>query len=182
MLTKTDIEKYFIAEKQASLLFLIIGIVAIIIAIILVLVYKNNFWRGAAIPLITIGLIQIIVGFTIYKRSDADRVRVVYAYDLNPNDLRAKELPRIQTVNKNFIVYKWIEIALILIGTILIIKFKSTAVYENNWIGNAFWYGLGIALTLQSLLVLSSDYFAEKRALNYEMLLKQKIEKSLENK
>jgi hypothetical protein len=180
MLTKTDIEKYFIAEKQEGLLFLILGIVAILIAAILLICIKNNCWRGFAIPLIAIGLIQFIVGYSIYKRSDADRIKVVYAYDLNPNELKNKELPRMETVNKNFIVYRWVEIAFILVGVFLIIKYKANAVCQNSWSGNAFWYGLGIALTLQSIAMLGADFFAEKRAKTYTILLQQKIEKKFE--
>ena len=106
MLTKSDIEKYFIAEKQESLLFLIIGIIAIICAIVFILFLKNNFWRGAAVPLIIVGLIQCIVGFTVYNRSDKDRASNVYAFDMNPQQLKQKELPRMKAVNKNFVFYK----------------------------------------------------------------------------
>lgn len=182
MLTKADIEKYFIAEKQESLLFLILGIIAIVTAIVLLIMVKNNFWRGFAIPLIAIGLVQAIVGFNVYKRSDADRVRVVYAHDLNPYDLKTKELPRMQKVIKNFIVYRWVEIAFLAIAIILIVLYKNNAVVENSWKGNAFAYGLGVALAIQSVNALVSDFFAEKRAAIYTQLLQQKIEKEFGNK
>lgn len=42
MFTKTDIEKYFNAEKSESLLFIVIGIVSIITAINFV-IFKNKF-------------------------------------------------------------------------------------------------------------------------------------------
>ena len=61
-----------------------------------------------------------------------------------------------------------------------VIRRRGTAIYENSWAGNAFWYGLGIALTIQALLILGADYFAEKRAMNYEILLKQKIENEVQ--
>ena len=171
MLTKSDIEKYFIAEKQESLLFLIIGIIAIICAIVFILFLKNNFWRGAALSLIVVGFIQCIVGFTVYNRSDKDRANNVYAFGMNPQQLKQKELPRMEAVNKNFVVYRWIEIALIIVGIFLIFRFKKNATYNDSWSGNAFWYGLGISLTIQSLLMLSADYFAEKRALIYTQQL-----------
>ncbi len=175
MLTKTDIEKYFIAEKQEALLFLIVGIAAIATAVGLIIFCKTNFWRGFAMPLIVLGLIQAIVGFTIYKRSDADRVRVVYARDMNPSELKNKELPKMETVNKNFIVYKWFEIALILTALFLVFKFKANAVCENSWKGNAFWYGLGIALFIQAAFGLGADYFAAKRGKIYENQLKESV-------
>lgn len=166
MLTKTDIEKYFIAEKQESLLFLGIGIAAIIIALLGVFVWKTQFWKGASIPFILIAVLQIIAGFTVYNRSDADRIRVVYALTMNPEDLKEKELPRMETVNKNFVIYRYVEIALLLVGVVLI------ALYKNN-IDKQFIYGIAVALAIQATLMLGADYFAEKRALIYTAQLKE---------
>lgn len=167
MLTKLDIEKYFIAEKQESLLFIIIGIVALICGVALIIFCKNNFWRGVAFPLIIVGLIQCIVGFTVYNKCDADRANNVYAFDMNPQQLQQKELPRMEVVNKKFVVYRWVEIALFLVAIFLIFKFKNNATNIDSWSGNAFWYGLGIALAIQAFIMLGADYFAEKRAIVY---------------
>ncbi|MCU0320930.1 MAG: hypothetical protein MUE72_00865 [Chitinophagaceae bacterium] len=168
MLTKTDIEKYFMAEKQESLLFLGIGIAAIVVALLGVFVWKTQFWKGASIPLILIAVLQIIVGFTVYNRSDADRIRVVYALTMNPNDLKEKELPRMETVNKNFVIYRYVETALLLVGIALI------AMYKNNT-EKQFIYGIAVALAIQAALMLGADYFAEKRALIYTAQLKEVI-------
>ena len=66
------IYKYFIAEKQESLLFLIIGILAILLAIVFWFFIKSSpsFFKGAAIPLLAIGLIQLVVDYTVYSRTD----------------------------------------------------------------------------------------------------------------
>lgn len=170
MLTRSDIERYFVAEKQESLLFLIVGIAAIVFAIVCISFLKTSFWKGAALPLLIVGLIQVIVGFTVYKRSDEDRIRNVYAYE-SPSELKAKELPRMEVVNKNFVIYRWVEIALLVIGIALIVKFKEPLNNTTNWGGNSFWYGLGVFLAIQSALMLGADYFAEKRALHYTKLL-----------
>lgn len=168
MLTKTDIEKYFIAEKQESLLFLGIGIAAIVVALLGVFVWKTQFWKGASIPLILIAILQIIVGFTVYNRSDADRTRVVYALDMNPTELKEKELPRMETVNKNFVIYRYVEIALLLVGLVLMALYKNT-------IDKQFIYGIAVALAIQAALMLGADYFAEKRALLYTAQLKERV-------
>jgi len=160
MFTKTDIEKYFNAEKQASLLFLLIGAAAIISAIVFFFFLKNNFYKGAAIPLLVIGLLVGVVGFTVYKRSDSDRKRNVYAYDLNPSELKEKELPRMKTVMKNFIVYRYAEIFFLLVGAVLYIYFMKAG-------KNDFWGGFGLILAVMALLALIADYFAEKRGKVY---------------
>ncbi|MCX6315836.1 MAG: hypothetical protein NTW29_00985 [Bacteroidetes bacterium] len=156
MFTKTDIEKYFMAEKQESLLFILIGLAGILSAIIFFFFLKSPFYKGAAIPLFLIGCLLGTVGYTVYKRSDDDRKRNVYAYDLNPPDLKVKEIPRMETVMKNFVIYRWVEIVLLLTGIGLYIYFSRYAL-------NPFWNGLGMGLAIMALLALSADYFAEKR-------------------
>lgn len=61
-----------------------------------------------------------------------------------------------QAVMKNFVRYRYTEIALALIGFILFIYFRTNA-------DKQFWAGLGIGLFCMALLALGADYFAEKR-------------------
>lgn len=46
MFTKAGAEAYFNAEKSQSLLLLIIGLVAIATAVVLLLLYKSNLYKG----------------------------------------------------------------------------------------------------------------------------------------
>lgn len=170
MFTKADIEKYFMAEKQSGLLFLIIGVVVIVIAVVFVAFLKTSFYKGAAVPLLLIGIIQLAVGYTVYKKSDEDRIKNVYAYDMNPGQLKTEELPRMQKISKNFTVYLWIEMALTLAGVVLVFYFRSRP-------DGMFWYGLGTALIIQSVLLLCTDYVAEKRAIVYTRGLESFLKK-----
>lgn len=160
MFSKADIEKYFIAEKQESLLFIIIGVAAIVLAAVFFFSLKTNFYKGAAVPLLLIGLLLGIVGYTVYERSDKDRTRNVYAFDMNPNDLRDKELPRMEKVMKNFVVYRYVEITLALIGFGLFFYFNKNET-------QLFWKGFGVALCIMALVALTADYFAEQRGGDY---------------
>ena len=160
MFTKSDIEKYFLAEKQESMLFIILGAAAIVAAISFYFLLKSTFFKGAALPLLFIGIIELVVGYTVHKRSDDDRIRNVYAYDMNPSELRNKEIPRMETVNRNFVIYRWVELAFLVTGIALSMVFGQNP-------GRTFWYGFGIALSLQAGILLVADYFAEKRALIY---------------
>ena len=160
MFTKADIEKYFNAEKQESLLFLLIGLAGLIAAIIFFFSLKSNFYKGTAIPLLVIGLLLGVVGYTVYKRSDNDRQRNVYTYDMNPSELKEKEVPRMKTVLKNFIVYRYTEIFLLILGTALYIYFLKDFKHD-------FWRGFGLALAGMAFLALVADYFAEKRGKVY---------------
>ncbi len=167
MFTKADIEKYFHAEKSESWLFIVIAVVAVIAAIVFFFFIKTNFHKGVAAPLLLIGLLLGITGFTVYKRSDKDRLRNVYAYDMNPAQLKAQEIPRMETVMKNFVIYRYAEIALALLGIGLFVYFKNNEVHQ-------FWKGFGIALAIMALLALAADYFAEKRGHVYLDGLKEK--------
>jgi len=170
MFTKADIEKYFMAEKQAGMFFMVIGVIALLLAIAFFFFLKTGFYKGAAIPLLLIGLIELAVGFTVYKRSDADRIRNVYAYDMNPGQLQNQELPRMKTVNRNFIIYRWVEIVLVVCGLALIYFFRSNPT-------QAFWFGIGLTLSIQAIIMLVADQAAETRAKLYTKGMEQFIGK-----
>ena len=153
------IYKYFIAEKLESMLFLIFGIAAIMLAIVFLVFIKTNpfLFKGAAIPLLVIGLIQCTVGYTVYSRSGRQMRDVAYNIGMEPASyINQQELPRMKVVMKNFVTYRWVEIALIIAGIILVFLFKSNP-------DRTFWYGLGMALAIQAAIMLCADYFAEKR-------------------
>ena len=157
------IYKYFIAEKQESLLFLIVGIVAILLAIVFYFFIKSNppFFKGAAIPLLVIGLIQMVVGYSVYSRTDKQKADIAYNIGMEPvSYVKQTELPRMKTVMTNFIIYRWVEIAFIITGFVLIFLFRLNA-------DKSFWYGFGVALAIQAIIMLGADYFAEKRGKVY---------------
>ncbi|MEP7256091.1 MAG: hypothetical protein ABI666_09950 [Ferruginibacter sp.] len=165
------IYKYFIAEKQESLLFLIIGIAAILLAVIFWFFIKTNpsFFKGAAIPLLAIGIIQCVVGYSVYARSDKQKTDIAYNIGVEPASfIKQHELPRMKTVMKNFTIYRWVEIAFIITGLVLLFLFRANP-------DKTFWYGFGIALAIQATLMLGADYFAEKRGNVYTKKLMEII-------
>ncbi len=175
MFTKTDIEKYFNAEKAESLLFLGIGGAGIIAALVLLFYTKTSFAKGAGIPLALVGLLLGVVGYSVYKRSDSDRIRNVYAYDMNPGELKEKEIPRMEAVMKNFVMYRYAEIVLALIGIGLFFYFRNNTEQQ-------FWSGLGIGLFVMAVLALGADYFAEKRGHVYINGLREFVNKKWMNR
>lgn len=160
MFTKADIEKYFYGEKEESRVFLLLGFAAVLTALLFILFGVSRFYTGAAIPLAVIGVLLAVVGFTIYKRSDQDRIRNVYACDMNPAELKEKEIPRMKTVMRNFVIYRYTEIILAILGIGLYIYF----IRDFN---NDFWRGFGLALAVMALIALIADYFAEQRGKKY---------------
>jgi hypothetical protein len=160
MFTKTVIENYFNAEKNESLLFIIIGASAIVLALVFFFYLKSNWHRGAAIPFFIIGIIHLVIGITVFNRSDNDRKRNVYAYDMNPTELKNKEIPRMEAVNKNFVIYRYAETALLIIGLGIFFVCKDNP-------DKSFWIGLGLALAIETAVSLGAGFFTEKRAKEY---------------
>jgi hypothetical protein len=149
MFSKADAEAYFNAEKSESLLFLIIGLLAIGVAVGLLLVYKSSFYKGFALPLMLIGIIQSVIGYTVYSKSDKQRTDIVYKMDMNPGAIGKAEVPRMEKVMKRFIIYRYAEIILLAAGAGLFVYFRKNE--------QQFWGGIGIALTLQAGLLLLAD-------------------------
>ncbi len=170
MFSKAAIEQYFSAEKQGSLFFLAVGIVAIIAALILFFVLKTTFFKGAAIPMIIVGLIAGGIGFTIYKRSDNDRIRNVYAYGLNPDELKQKEYPRMQKVMKSFRVIIIAEVVLLVAAIFLFFYFRTNAAQQ-------LWSGVGAGLFIMTVAALFLDVAAQSRAAVYTKGLESFVRK-----
>lgn len=157
------IYKYFTAEKQESLLFIIAGIAAVILAVLFWFFIKGqpSLYKGLAIPLVVLGLLQAIVGFTIYARTDKQKSDIAYNMGMEPvSFVKQTEMPRMKKVMKSFVLYRWLEIIFIVTGLVLIFVFRLNA-------DKSFWYGLGIALAFQGAFMLGADYFAEKRGKVY---------------
>jgi hypothetical protein len=151
------IKTYFSAEKSESLLFIAMGIVAIAFSAFAIWKWNESFYKGIAIPLIAIGLIQIVVGGTVYFRTDKQVSDLEKLFQTNPSEFKNQEIPRMEIVMKNFNLYKKIEIAFILIGLLLIVFAPA----------REFWLGIGVGMLLQGAVMLSLDIFAERRGITY---------------
>lgn len=165
MFTRLDVEKYFTSEKNLSILFIILGSIGIITAIVFFLSLKTSIYKGIAIPLLVIAIIQLIAGISVYKRTDMQRKDIVYKLDMNFSEIKEKEIPRIETVVKSFKIYRFVEVALFIIGLVLILM------YKNN-VDKSSIFGIGIGLAIQAAIMFAGDSFAAKNAKVYSEGLK----------
>ena len=156
------VHKYFLGEKQESLLFLVIGSLAVAVSVLFFFFMKSApFYKGAAIPLFSIGLILGVIGYTVYARSDKQRLSIAYEMGLSPGMyINGNELPRMKKVMKNFVIYRYAEILLSIVGLFLFFY------YRNNP-SKQFLTGLGLTLAIMAFTALAADYFAERRGAVY---------------
>ncbi len=152
---------YFAAESAESLLFMLVGALALGVSACFVVAKRSAFFKGLAVPLVLVGLIQLVVGTTVYLRSPHDIARVQAALKNDRAHIQAVEIPRMKAVVRNFDYYRWTETGLLLLGMAL---FAFCA-------PQGAWRGVGAGLTLQAGLTLALDYFAEQRAAVYLMSL-----------
>ena len=163
----SSIEKYFNGEKSESYVFIVIGMVALLIAFYFVFTLKTSFWRGVAIPFILVAMLEFIIGYAIVKRSPKDIYRVESFIKVQPSKIALDEIPRMEKVMKNFVIFRYVEICLILLGIILM--------YSS--LNDTLWRGIGLGLFMQASIVLSLDFFAERRGHIYLEYLKEFVEK-----
>jgi hypothetical protein len=146
---------YFQAEKSESVLFVAVGAAAL--AASGWLLATSSTMRGMAAPFVAIGLIQLAVGGSVWRRTDrqVDGLRVRLAAD--PAGLKAAEVPRMEAVMRNFTVYKAVEVAVLLVGLALTVFLRRSELA----------YFTGVGCVAQGAVMLVFDLFAERRGQAY---------------
>ena len=152
---------YFKAEKKASIYCIVVGLFSIALTIYFLL-KGQPFYNGLSYALISVGLIQLIAGATIYFRSDMDVARVDYFIQKDFDIIKEKEIPRMDFQLKNLAIYRKVEIIFFVLGLMLWFSCKSLTLGK----------GIGIGLTIQSLIMFIFDYLAEQRGKVYFNFLK----------
>ena len=152
---------YFAAEKNEAALFMAIGVAAIGLSIYLYL--SENAYRTIAFPLVAIAVIQLLVGGSVFFRTDDQVDALAQEYEASVAAYTEAEIARMEPVMKNFQIYKSIEIVLLLSGIILSFLFRH----------NMTWYAISIGLIAQSAIMLVLDLFAERRGDLYLEFLRQ---------
>jgi len=99
----------------------------------------------------------MVVGVSIYLRTDNQIATLSAQLQQEPAALKTQEMARMQTVMKNFSIYKAVEMMLLILvlGMVAFLQRYDLAAE------------MGIGLVLQSALTLPLDIFAETRGSIY---------------
>jgi len=150
-----NLSSYFVGEKQESVIFIAVSLLAIGLSVWLWM--NGHRLKSMAYPLVVIGLMQMVVGGTVYFRTDAQVSTLSAQLQLNPAALKAEETTRMQTVMNNFSIYKAIEMLLLIVGVGMIAFLQRHDMAA----------GIGVGLVLQAAFTLALDIFAEARGADY---------------
>ncbi|HEY8403404.1 MAG TPA: hypothetical protein VIK71_02210 [Flavobacteriales bacterium] len=160
MLTKEFIERYFLTEKQDGLMFLISAVIAIGLATFLFIKGTEGFGKGLSIVLVATSIWQLLIGYPALMHSDSHRVDMVYAYDMNPQLLKTAESQRLENRLKTLKYMRAIEATLFVAGVLLVVfNFPNPEAQ--------LWFGIGLGLVFQMLVLFIMDHNAAKRAEQY---------------
>ncbi|MEI6226227.1 MAG: hypothetical protein WCS72_15900 [Deltaproteobacteria bacterium] len=146
---------YFHAEKQEALLFLLAGAGALVASGLLL--RGDGPWRSMAWPLTAVAVIQVVVGLTVFLRTDAQVAGLAARLAGDPEAFRSEELARMARVMWSFRLYEGIELLLFAGGVAL------TAFFP----GRQSIYAIGVGLLIQASFMLVLDLFAAQRGRVY---------------
>lgn len=152
-----QLQAYFADERIESLVFMGFGVAAVLLAALTLWRVRDPLFRGMAVPVLLVGVIQLGVGFAIHARNDAQVAALSAQLQTDPAAFKSQELARMKAVRTGFAVYKGIEGMFILVGL-------GLALMRN---AHRFWRGFGLGMLLQGALMLPADLIAEDRAAEY---------------
>lgn len=153
------ITSYFTEEKLQSAIFIIIGVIAILCALVFLWLIKYSFFKGMAIPLILIGMIQISAGTIAYHQSQKYSTKMELLLSNKPEEVKSEELKRMQIVLKNYANYKLIELIVLLTGIALFILFYKSP--------QTFWKGFGLGLVIYACILFALHSMSEQSGKMY---------------
>jgi uncharacterized membrane protein len=151
------VSTYFTAERTESLVFITVGLLALLVSAACVMVLRKPLFNGMALALTVVAVLQLIVGITIYQRSPQDTARVQQMLQQAPERIKSDEVPRMHVVMRNFKIYLGVEVALLILA-LLVIPFSAPG---------SFMRGAAIGLALQAVFTATLDLVATRRGETY---------------
>ena len=149
--------QYFKAEKTNAIYMMGIGMVSILSSIFFTLIWSGLFWKGLALSLSLIGLMQLCLGFIFFLRNGSQVEKLKGALAYTPQKVILEESLRMKKLSKNLTILRNLETGFVFIGMILCFLWMS------NFLGE-FSFGTGVGLIIQSALLLVIHILGEWRA------------------
>lgn len=162
------INTYFGWEKSSSIILMTLGLLGIGLGMFFWIYHKSDLLQGVIVPLLLLGLISGIIGSTIFFRTNTQVENLKQTYQQERSRFFSEEQTRMQKVNRNWRIYKIIELIIILASiTTLFLAYRQD-----------FWVGFSMAALLMASSLLVIDIVGERNGLWYVEKL-QSISKNM---
>jgi hypothetical protein len=159
MLTKEAIENYFLSYKHVHLFLCLVAIAAIIVAAIFYWGLKKELYKGIAIGIVGFAFAFGSYGYVNYNKADRLRKINTYNYDLHPEYLKTKELPRIATLKTTITIIGIVHVLLLAIS-----------LYCSNYYAKKMTYLSGVftGIFVMCIIALGGCYVIKNKTKSYE--------------
>jgi len=151
---------YFAGEKLGGIVAALLGVVALAVAI--ALVASRSSYRGMAVPLGLIALLELGVGIGVWARTEKQVATLLGELERAPAEMARAELVRMHTVMRNFRIIKIVELVVFVLGVVLTYAFAR----------HPFAFAAGLGCIAQASVLLLFDLLAEHRAEPYVAALR----------
>ena len=157
---EAEMTRYFAGERAESGLLLGGAVAAAVVSAALVALRSP--YRAMGWPLVAVGVVQLVVGGTVFLRTPGQVARLTGQLRSSPSAYQLAEAARMRRVQRSFVLYKRIQIGLLAIGLAL----ASIEGYGRTL------YAVGMGLMLEAGLMLFLDLRAERRGHRYLEMVK----------
>lgn len=155
---RAALETYFAGELREGYPFLAIA-QASIVGGATALLGGNQFARGAAIPALLFGAIDLAAGLWLLGQTESRVARLERELDADPAGLIARERKRLAGVETGFRVIQGVELGCVVAG--LVASAVGGALQADTWAG------VGVSTAVESGLLLLVDTYGRRRAKRY---------------
>jgi hypothetical protein len=154
--TEMILQTYFAGEKSEAVLITLAGAACLAGAVALWFGVREPFARGLAAGLLVMAALGLVVGGSVYLRTDAQVRQLSELHQADPARFAAEEGPRIRQVVRSFGWYRACYGIAVLLALGLVFA-----------LGRPVHYGLAVGLLLLAALGFTIDFYAERRAVAY---------------
>lgn len=154
------IATYFAGEKHGGLVLAGVGLAMLITAVVLFPARLEL--RSLAITVGVWGLLQLGIGLGLFLKTDGQVAALQTQLATSKEAMTAAELPRMEKVQKNFVVLEVVWVAMIIVGAIVAWRLK-----ENSAV-----CGVALGILINASVLLAFDIVAERRGATYLAALK----------
>ena len=150
---------YYGGEKSGAFQFAVPGLASIAVGTTLLATDTGDVAKGAAVPMVAFGGVEVAVGLVLYLRTDALVARLDRDLARDPASFAVEETAHLRRVRTQFDTLLWVELTVTGVGAGL------AAVGGLSKDATVQGVGLGLALEASKLFLL--DSIADERATPY---------------